>query len=235
MGYRHFDLDQATEKEVGEAISAKIKEGVVKREELYLVSKLNDTKAFHNPEMIKQSLLKTLRNMNLAYIDMYVIHCPEGHVFDNEAFVDTWNEMEILVDHFLVKSIGLSNFNMHQIQHLLIAARVSPACNQIECHPYFTQRALTDFCSQKRILITGMNIFGPKDLLEDPLILSMAKKYMRTPEQILLRYQIEKGHLAVPEVQNKACLLSNLNAFKFEMNKSDVSAMDKLDRNKQYI
>jgi len=89
MGYRHFDLDQATEKEVGEAIAAKVKEGVVKREELYLVSKLNDTKAFHNPEMIKQSLLKTLSNMSLAYIDMYVIHCPEGSVFADEAFVDT--------------------------------------------------------------------------------------------------------------------------------------------------
>jgi len=145
------------------------------------------------------------------------------------------NEMEILVDNFLVKSIGLSNFNMHQIQHLLIAARVIPTCNQVECHPYFTQKDLTDFCNQKRILITGMNIFGPKDLLEDKLIQEMAKKYKRTPEQILLRYQIEKGHVTVPEVHNKSDLTDNLNVFKFEMNKSDVSAMDKLNRNKQYI
>lgn len=151
---------------------------------------------------------------------------------------------------------------MEQIQHLLIASRVSPAVNQIECNPYFTQRALREFCSQKRILISALNIFGTPALLADPLvskkmlfalnrcdfianalslflsrsqIVEMAKKYKRTPQQILLRYQIDKGHIAVPEVQNRADLLSHLDAFKFEMNKSDISAMDKLDRNKQYI
>jgi len=235
IGYRHFDINPAIEKEVGEAIAAKIKEGVVKRDELYLVGKLYDTKAFHNPALIKEAILTTLRNLNCAYIDMYLIHCPEGIVFANEAFTDTWNEMEILVDNFLVKSIGLSNFNVEQIQHLLIASRVSPAINQIECNPYFTQRALREFCTQKRILINALNCFGTPALLEDPLIVEMAKKYKRTTEQILLRYQIDKGHIAVPEVQNKADLMSHLDVFKFEMNKADISAMDKLDRNKQYI
>jgi len=235
LGYRHFDINPAIEADVGVAISAKIKEGVVKREELYLVGKLNDTKAFHSPALIKEAVLKTLRNLNLAYIDMYLIHCPEGSVFSSEAFVDTWNELEKLVDNYVVKSIGLSNFNIEQIHHLLIAARVSPAVNQIECNPYFTQRALREFCGQKRILISALNVFGTPDLREDPLIVEMAKKYKRTPEQILLRYQIEKGHIAIPEVQNKSDLMRHLDVFKFEMNKGDISAMDKLDRNKQYI
>ncbi|XP_037044813.1 aldo-keto reductase family 1 member B1-like [Bradysia coprophila] len=235
LGYRHFDINPKIETDVGVAISAKIKEGVVKREELYLVGKLYDTKAFHNPALLKEAVMTTLRNLNVAYIDMYFIHCPEGDVFSGEAFTDTWNELEILVDNFVVKSIGLSNFSVEQLQNVLIASRVSPTVNQIECNPYFTQRALREFCAQKRILISALNIFGTPALLEDPLIVELAKKYKRTPELILLRYQIEKGHIAVAEVQNKSDLMSHLDAFKFEINNSDISEMDKLDRHKLYI
>lgn len=114
--------------------------------------------------------MTTLRNLNLAYVDLYIINCPEGSVFADEGFVDTWYELENLVDLFLVKSIGLSNFNKEQIHHVLISARVTPAVNQMECNPYFTQRALGEFCSQKRIVITAFNVFGSQDLLEDPVV-----------------------------------------------------------------
>jgi len=237
LGYRYIDTTPVgtNEKEVGEAIGAKIKEGVVKREELYLVGKLWDTRAFHNPALIDEVLLTTLRNLNVAYIDMYIINCPEGIVFADEGFVDTWNAMENLVDKFLVKSIGLSQFSEEQIHHLLIAARVYPVTNQIENNPYHTQKALTEFCKQKRIVVTASGIFGSKDLIEDPLIMAMAKKYKRTPEQILLRYQVDKGHISIPEVNDKSALISNLDIFMFELNESDIADMDKLDRNKQYI
>jgi len=237
LGYRHIDTTPIgkNEVEVGEAIAAKIKEGVVKREELYVVGKMLDTKIFHNPALIKAGILTTLRNLNLAYIDLYIITCPEGDLFAADAFTDTWDEMEKLVDYFLVKSIGLANFNAQQIQHLLISARVSPAVNQLECHPHFAQKALQEFCSQKRILVTAFNVFGSPALIEAPMIMDMAKKYKRTPEQILIRYQIDKGHLAVPQVRGKSELMSNLDVFKFEINESDLAALSKLDGKKQYI
>jgi aldehyde reductase len=236
LGYRHFVTtpNVTNEAEVGEAINAKMKEGVVKREELYLVGKLSDTRAFHNPALIMESLMRTLRNLNVAYIDMYILHCPEGAVFANEAFVDTWCEMEVLVDHFLVKSIGLSNFSVAQIEHLLIGARVTPAANEIECNPYITQQTTDDFLHKKHILTMGMNIMGMPGLMEDPVIMDMAKKYKRTPEQILLRYQIDKGHVAIADAQNKNDLKTNLEVFKFDLNKSDISAIDKLNRQKKH-
>lgn len=208
---------------------------------------------------------------------MYLIHCPEGTVFASEAFVDTWNEMEILVVQILGIQLSTYSFthgfllfcrtiswskaldyqtSMHSKSNiwwsLLVYHLLLIRLNVIHT---FTQRELREFCSQKRILVNALNIFGTPALLEDPLvcllfvfgvlvmyidellfqIVEMAKKYKRTTRQILLRYQIDKGHIAVPEVQNKSDLMSNLDVFKFELNKSDISAMDKLDRNKQYI
>jgi aldehyde reductase len=232
LGYRHFDTTPGkNEEEVGEAISAKIKEGVVKREELYLVGKLSDANAFHKPELIKEALLTTLRRLNVAYLDLYIIDCPEGNeMFSSDAFVDTWYEMEKFVDNFLVKSIGVSNFNEQLITHLMQGARFAPVTNQLEVPPCFTQRSIRDFCREKRIFISGFNISGSSSLIEDPMILELAKKYKRTPMQILLHYQLDMGHIVISPLQSKTELKNNLEIFKFEMSKNDLITMEKLDR-----
>ncbi|XP_037049259.1 aldo-keto reductase family 1 member B1-like [Bradysia coprophila] len=232
LGYRFFDTTPGkNEEEIGEAIFAKIKEGVVKREEIYLIGKLGDSKAFHKPELIKEALMTTLRHLNVAYLDMYVIDCPEGNsMFSSDAFVDTWYEMEKLVDNFLVKSIGVSNFNEELIKHLMNSARFAPAVNQLECPPSYTQRSIRDYCREKRIFITGYNITASSSLIEDPVILDLAKKYSKTAEQILLRYQIDMGHIALSQLQTKMQMKNNLEIFKFELSKGDLLAMEKLDR-----
>lgn len=238
LGYRFFDTTPGkNEEEIGEAISAKIKEGVVKREELYLVGKLSDSKAFHKPELIKEALLTTLRHLNLAYLDLYVVDCPDvNSMFSGDAFVDTWYEMEKLVDNFLVKSIGVSNFNDELIKHLMQGARFAPVTNQLECPPSYTQRLIRDFCRDKRIFVTGYNVTASTSLIEDPIIVDLAKKYSRTPEQILLRYQIDMGHIALSQLQSKMQMKNNLEIFKFELSKSDLTAMERLDRRtKTYV
>lgn len=139
---------------------------------MYLVGKLSDPKAFHKPELIKESLLTTLRQLNVAYLDLYVIDCPEGNsIFSSDAFVDTWYEMEKLVDNFLVKSIGVSNFNDELIKHLMNSARFAPVTNQLECPPSFTQRTIRDYCREKRIFITAFNITASSSLIEDPMVI----------------------------------------------------------------
>lgn len=137
---------------------------------MYVVGKLLDTRIFHDHALIRAGILTTLRNLNLAYIDLYIITCPEGDVFAADAFTDTWDEMEKLVDLFLVKSIGLANFNAQQIQNLLISARVQPTVNQIECNPQFAQKALQEYCSRKSILITAFNVFGSPILMDEPIV-----------------------------------------------------------------
>lgn len=238
LGYRFFDTTPGkNEEEVGEAIYAKIKEGVVKREDLYIVGKLGDSKAFHKPDLIKEVLLTTLRRLNVAYLDLYVIDCPEGNLmFSGDAFVDTWYEMEKLVDNFLVKSIGVSNFNDELIKHVMNSARFAPVTNQLECPPNYTQRSIRDYCREKRIFITSYNITASSSLIEEPMIVDLAKKYSKTVEQILLRYQIDMGHIALFELQSRLQMKNNLEIFKFELSKSDLMAMEKLDRRtKTYV
>ncbi|KAJ6625699.1 1,5-anhydro-D-fructose reductase [Pseudolycoriella hygida] len=237
LGYRFFDVSPGKmEEEVGEAIADKIKEGAVKREELYLVGKLSDPKAFHKADLMKEALLTTMRRLNVAYLDLYVIDCPEGSLISGDDFVDTWYEMEKFVDNFLVKSIGVSNFNHDLLKHLMNGARFLPVTNQLECPPSYTQRAVRDFCREKRVFITAYNITASSTLIEEPLIVELATKYKKTPEEILLRYQIDMGHIALAQLQSKSRMKNYLEIFKFTLTKSDLSALEKLDRRtKAYV
>ena len=146
IGYRHFDCAHVygNEKEVGEAIKAKIEEGVVKREDLFITSKLWNT--FHRPDLVEKAIKQTLNNFGLDYIDLYLIHWPVGYQEGGELFptsdegvillsdvdyLDTWKAMEEVLKKGLTKNIGVSNFNSEQITRLLENASVKPVTNQV--------------------------------------------------------------------------------------------------------
>ncbi|KAJ3618787.1 hypothetical protein MTP99_005598 [Tenebrio molitor] len=228
IDYRHIDCAHVygNEKEVGEAIKDKISEGKVKREDLF----------------ITRAIKTTLSNLQLKYLDLYLIHWPLGYKEEGELFptgedgkiqfsdidyVDTWKEMEQLVQKGLTKSIGLSNFNKRQIERILSVATIKPVTNQVECHPYLNQRKLIDFCKSKDITITGYSPLGSPDrpwakpgdpqLLEDPKLKEVAKKSNKTPAQVLLRYQIQRGVITIPQSVTKSRIEQNFNVFDFEL------------------
>ncbi|XP_053976342.1 aldo-keto reductase family 1 member B1-like [Hylaeus volcanicus] len=259
VGYRHIDCAHAyeNEAEVGAAIAAKIKEGVIKREDIFVTSKLWNT--YHRSERVEPALRKTLSNLGLQYLDLYLVHSPmafkdgdkifptdsDGNLLiEDTDYLDTWHAMESLVEKNLVKNIGVSNFNSQQIERVLSNCKIKPVTNQVECHPYLNQQKLSDFCKTKGITITAYSSFGAPDrpnadkneplILEDAKIKKIAAKYKKSAAQIILRHQIQWGHLVIPKSVTKSRIQENFDIFDFEINAEDMKALNDLNCNRRY-
>ncbi|XP_048223451.1 aldo-keto reductase family 1 member C23-like protein isoform X2 [Perognathus longimembris pacificus] len=261
-GFRHIDTAYVyqVEEEVGQAIRGKIEEGIVKREDIFLTSKLWCT--FQRPEMVRPSLEKSLEKLQLDYVDLYLIHYPipmkpgkedfptDEHgksMWDTVDLLATWEAIEKCKDAGLAKSIGVSNFNRRQLEMILNkpGLKYKPVCNQVECHPYLNQSKLLDFCKSKDIVLVAYCALGsqrPKRwvepdapvLLNDPVLGAMAKKHNRSPAQIALRYQLDRGIVTLAQSVKEKEIKENLQIFEFQLPLEDVKALDGLNRNFRY-
>ncbi|XP_056630186.1 aldo-keto reductase family 1 member B1-like isoform X1 [Diorhabda sublineata] len=256
IGYRLIDCAYVygNEKEVGEALSAVFAEGIVKREDVFITSKLWNT--FHRPDLVEKALKETLTNLKLDYLDLYLIHWPMAYkeeaelfprredgtiIFSDVDYVDTWKELEKLQEKGLVKSIGLSNFNEKQIERVLSIAKIKPVNLQVECHPYLNQKKLIDFCKSKGITVTAYSPLGSPDrpfakpgdveLLKDPKLTGIAAKYNKSPAQILLRFQVDRGIIVIPKSVNKNRLQQNFDIFDFTLSSEDLAVLDSFNCN----
>ncbi|XP_036351105.1 prostaglandin-E(2) 9-reductase-like isoform X1 [Ochotona princeps] len=262
-GFRHIDAAYAyqNEEEVGQAIRSKIADGTVKREDIFYTSKLWCT--FHRPELVQSGLEWSLKKLQMDYVDLYIIHFPlslkpgedliptdeNGKViFDTVDLCAIWEAMEKCKDAGLTKSIGVSNFNRRQLEMILNkpGLKYKPVCNQVECHPYLNQRKLLDFCKSKEIVLVAYGALGsnrnPKwvdqdspILLNDPMICSMAKKYQRTPAQIVLRYQLQRGVVVLAKSFNEKRIKQNAQVFDFQLSSDDMKALEGLNKNFRYF
>jgi len=239
---------------VGAAVAKKIADGVVKREDLYIVSKLWNTQ--HEPKDVAPSLHQTLKDLGLKYIDLYLIHWPvafasgKGKFPTTEAgrvdygftpIEETWKPLEELVKQGYIKAIGLSNFNSKQIDRIIKCGTVRPACLQIESHPYLIQEKLIAFCHERGIQVVAYSPLGSADrpwgkkgdpsLLEDPKILGLASKYNKTPAQILLRFQVQRGVAVIPKTIKPERLVENLQVTNFILSDVDMDVIKSFNRN----
>jgi aldehyde reductase len=255
-GYRHIDGARCyeNEQEVGSAYKSKIDDGTVKREDLFIVSKLWDSS--HHPDAVIPALKKTLCHLGLAYLDLYLIHwpisfktsdqlCPTDEngrpLYDNDLdLADTWKKMEEAVKLGLTKSIGLSNFNSQQIDHILKNCTIKPANHQIELHPYFPQNKLVDFCKARGISVTAYSPFGspthptakPGDpkLLEEPKLIEIGKKYGKRPNHVILRWMIQRDLITIPKSVTKSRIIDNFNIWDFTLTAEEMNVVQSLDK-----
>ncbi|KAF4266493.1 hypothetical protein LV164_006158 [Aspergillus fumigatus] len=230
-GYRHIDAAAVygNEKEVGEGI----KLSGVPREEIFITSKLWNT--HHEPEHVEGALDQTLRDLQVDYINLYLIHWPVSFRYSTTTnqpvdaetglvdvidvpLKDTWAAMEKLVDKGKVRSIGVSNFTRQRIEELMTTARIPPAVNQIEAHPYLQQRDLLEWSKQQGIVITaysplGNNIYNIPRAVDDPTVIQVAKELGKTPAQVLISWAIQRGTSVVPKSVTAERIKSNLEVF----------------------
>ncbi|HET6251973.1 MAG TPA: aldo/keto reductase [Tepidisphaeraceae bacterium] len=212
VGFRHFDCAERyrNEQAVGEALHAALAAGTVRREELFITTKLWNSN--HRPERVKPAFDASCQRLQIDYADCYLIHTPyafqpgdnqdprdeHGQVIYDTGItlLDTWQALERLVDDGHCKAIGLSDISLEKLREIVAAARIKPAVVQVESHPYLPEWELLDFCRQNGIVLLAFAPLGhgmdPK-LLDDPVITSIAKRVGKTPAQVALAWAVQRG------------------------------------------
>nr|XP_004662467.1 estradiol 17 beta-dehydrogenase 5-like [Jaculus jaculus] len=262
-GFRHIDSAYMyqNEEEVGLAIRSKIADGTVRREDIFYTSKLWST--FHRPELVQTCLERSLKKLQFDYVDLYLIHFPvslkagedyfptDEHgklIFDYVDICATWEAMEKCKDAGLAKSIGVSNFNRRQLEMILNkpGLKHKPVCNQVECHPYFNQSKLLNFCKSKDIVLVAYSALGSHReklwvdqnspfMLADPVLGSLAKKYKRSPALLALRYHLQRGAVVLAKSFTEERIKENVQVFEFQLTTEDMKVIDGLDKNLRYL
>jgi diketogulonate reductase-like aldo/keto reductase len=220
IGYRHIDTAAAyhNESDIGKAL----KVSGVPREDIFITTKLWNSD--HGYRKTIAAFEKSLQNLGLDYVDLYLIHWPVGN-----SYIETWTAMEELLASGKCRAIGVSNFTIRHLETLMKQSSTVPAVNQVEFSPYLYQKALLDYCNSKGIQLEAYSPLTRGNKLDNPALSSIAAKYGKSPAQVLIRWSLQSGLVVIPKASSLKHLKENAAVFDFELSKEDMKTLNSFD------
>jgi len=220
-GYRLIDTASVYGNEEG--VGKAVRESDLPREEIFVTSKVWNTDQGY--ERTLKAFDKTMNRLGLDYLDLYLIHWPVSNLYK-----DTWKALEKLYNEGRIRAIGVSNFLIHHLKDLMEDAEITPMVNQLEFHPHLVQQELHDFCHEHQIQPEAWAPLMRGKVNDIHLLRGLAEKYGKTPAQIVLRWDLQKGVVTIPKSSNPERIRSNADVFDFELSEGDVKRIDDLEQ-----
>jgi len=224
-GYRHIDTAEmyGNEQGVGEAVTA----SGLDRADVYITSKLNN--GFHEPDEARRAFAKTLTELGTDYVDLFLIHWPLPTLYGGD-FVSTWKTLEEFRADGRARSIGVSNFQVDQLERLAAESDVVPAVNQVELHPYFHNADVDAYGRAHGIRTEAWAPIAQGKVMNEPALIEIGERIGKSPAQVALRWHIQRGNIVFPKSTTPARIKENFVLFDFELAPDDVAKIDALDQ-----
>jgi methylglyoxal/glyoxal reductase len=224
-GYRHIDTAAmyGNETEVGAALKRAIAAGSARREEVFVTTKLWNSD--HGYDEALRAFDASHRRLGLDQIDLFLLHWPVP-----QRRLQSWRALEHILGEGRCRAIGVSNFMVEHLEELLRHAKVPPAVNQIELHPWCQQRDVVAFCNAQDIAVVAYSPLTKGMKLGDPGLAAIAREVRRTPAQILLRWSLQKGFVTIPKSAKKERIIENAEIFDFSLGAEPMARLDRLNQ-----
>ncbi len=226
VGYRHLDTAQMYGNERG--VGAAVRESGVDRAEFFVTSKLNNS--FHDHDDALEAFRRTVADLDVGYVDLFLIHWPLPNVGD---YVETWKAMIEIAQSDECRSIGVSNFQRPHLERLFSETDVVPSINQIEVHPYFSQNVLRSFCADHGIAVEAWSPIAQGRVLSDQELMSVGEECGKSSAQVALRWHIQRGDIVFPKSAHPGRMAQNLDIFDFELTSDQMARVESLDRGRR--
>lgn len=229
VGYRHIDTANFYENEVlvGEGIRQSIKNSIVSRDDVFVVSKIWPT-SFNNPE---KAIEYSLKSLNIEHIDAYLLHWPG---LDKDARYKTWECLLKYKEKGFFKSIGVSNFKKEHLEDIIEQFGIVPALNEIEISPWLQKRKDFEYCKENQIIMSASVPFAKGNILSDEQLTKIGQKYGKDVGQVIIRWNLQKGNCVIPKSSKPKRIESNFNVFDFELSKEDMYVLNSMENGNSY-